>query len=304
MTTACHSLHLDPMRDLRLPLMLAKYPMVAMAAGATSIHHSFTENGVRYYVNVASEEPKRLATLTDADVLIYVVSYLALQLNRGLDLQRTIPFCTADVLRTLGRSPGGRQAQLLDESIERLHGTTVNSNFAPPGCTAPRFESLISHIERAPRTRRITAVHVGEWLIDQVRRHRFAKTTPASLRLRGLARVVNNWAIAHVQNAPNPKWEISIDRAYFKAGGDRQPKARGGLRKFRHALKRLADQRPLPGFRLTLHTVPGREVFGIERIVQFDDATLTPAGPPYLAPDVSTDLSTPNEFVIHLFDDV
>jgi hypothetical protein len=300
MTTVRHSLHLDPMRDLRLPLMLAKYPVVAMASGATSLHHAFTENGARYFINVASEEPKRLATLTDADVLIYVVSYLALQLNRRLDLQLKIPFCTADVLRTLGRSPGGRQAQLLDESVERLHGTTINSNYALLGCTPPRFESLISCIERAPRTRRITAIHVGQWLIDQVRQRRIVKLTPASLRLRGLARVVNNWAVAHVQNAPSAKWEISVDRAHLKAGGDRQPQARGDLRKFRHALKQLIHQNPLPGFRLALSTTPGDQTFSIERVVQFAGALPTTTEPPHLE-DIN--FATTNAFVVRLFDD-
>lgn len=241
-------LQLEPHRDMRQLSVLAKLPLVATAPGTQSIKSVLKEHGVDYHFATSADGHDSMATLADADVLIYAASVIAAAKNAGADLSPVIPFRPTPILRFLGRPLGGRQNVLLQAAVYRLHNTTISSNYNAGGCVVPTFDTLISRIDYAEGTRRIRSITVGDWFVDQIRLNLILKLDPASLKLRGLERRVYGWASAHVNRIAAEPWAIPLNYAWFKSGGQHQPESPGGFRKFRHAIRLLVARNALPGF--------------------------------------------------------
>ena len=86
------------------------------------------------YVNVFPNAEFGMATIWDADVLIWAASTLNAMKKRGMnDLPRTISFQAYDLLKTIGRNTGGHEYQLLRDGLGRLQSTTISTNIRPKG---------------------------------------------------------------------------------------------------------------------------------------------------------------------------
>ncbi len=81
------------------------------------------------FVNVYPNQEFGMATIWDADILIWAASTLNGMKNRGVnDLPRTFNVQPYDLLKAICRDTGGRQYLLLRESLGRLQATTVVTN--------------------------------------------------------------------------------------------------------------------------------------------------------------------------------
>lgn len=70
-----------------------------------------------------------MATIWDADILIWAASVLCDMKNRGTnDIPRTLTFQPHDLLKAIGRATGGRDYVLLRECMERLKSTAITTN--------------------------------------------------------------------------------------------------------------------------------------------------------------------------------
>ena len=86
------------------------------------------------FVNVFATPEFGMATIWDADVLIWAASALNNMRKSGCnDLPRTLHFQPYDLLKTIGRDTGGREYQLLREALGRLQATTIMTNIRPKG---------------------------------------------------------------------------------------------------------------------------------------------------------------------------
>ena len=81
------------------------------------------------FVNVYPNQEFGMATIWDADILIWSASMLNNLRRQGKnDLPRTLHFQPYDLLKTIHRPTGGRQYHLLRESLGRLQATTIVTN--------------------------------------------------------------------------------------------------------------------------------------------------------------------------------
>jgi plasmid replication initiation protein len=96
------------------------------------------------YVKVFATPEFGMATIWDADVLIWASSTLNNMRNNGYnDLPRTLHFQAYDLLKTIGRDTGGRDYQLLRDALGRLQATTIKTNIRPKGRKKERQFSWI-----------------------------------------------------------------------------------------------------------------------------------------------------------------
>jgi plasmid replication initiation protein len=146
------------------------------------------------FVTVQPHQDYGMATIWDADILIWAASVLCDMKNRGTnDIPRELKFQPHDLLRAIARSTGGRDYAQLRDSLERLKTTVVTTNM---------------RVKRGQKTTMFSWIDGWEDLID-------ASTKES----RGLTLTVSDWFYRGVTEDGGV---LSIDPAYFGITGGRE----------------------------------------------------------------------------------
>jgi len=189
-----------------------------------------------------------MATIWDADILIWAATQIVEAADHGLRTSRFLRFTPYQILRATGRGTGFRQYRLLKAALQRLQSTVV-----------------LTTIRQGPNWRRHQFSWIGEWqeLVD------------GNGRCRGMEFVLPDWFYRGVLDR---SLVLTIDPAYFRLTGGierwlyrvarkhagRQPggwtfeirhlHAKSGslarLSDFALDLRRIAVRQPLPGYHL------------------------------------------------------
>ncbi|WP_140986184.1 replication initiator protein A [Asticcacaulis tiandongensis] len=153
----------------------------------------YTSPDGKVWVHVSSNPDYGMATIWDADILIYCASVLNDMKQRRInDIPRVLKIMPYDLLRSIGRPISGRSYELLGAALDRLQSTTIKTNI------------------RAEQRREATFSWLDNWsqLVD-------AKTE----RSRGLSISLSSWFYDGVLMNGGV---LSIDRAYFDITGGRE----------------------------------------------------------------------------------
>ena len=245
-----------PLRDQR---EMMERPFFSLAKTKRVKPIDYTSPDGKLWVNVSANPTYGMATIWDADILIYCASMLADMARRGVnDVPRTLHIMPYDLLRAIGRPTTGRAYELLAQSLDRLVSTTVKTNI------------------RAENRREATFSWLDGWtqLIDE-------KTE----RSRGMTLELSNWFWEGVLMKGGV---LSIDRAYFDISGGRErwlyrvarkhaggageagfaiamptlfekSGAEGEYRRFKFEIIKLADKNALPGYDLKIEGAKERK---------------------------------------------
>jgi len=244
-----------PLRDQR---EMMERPFFSLAKSKRVKPIDYRSPDGKLWVHVSANPDYGMATIWDADILIYCASMLADMARRGLnDVPRKLHLMPYDLLRAIGRQPTGRAYELLGQALDRLVATTVKTNI------------------RAENRREATFSWLDGWtqLVDE-------KTE----RSRGMTIELSNWFWEGVMMTGGV---LSIDRAYFDITGGRErwlykvarkhaggageagfaialptlfekSGAEGQYRRFKFEIARIVERDELPGYRLALETVEGQ----------------------------------------------
>ena len=153
----------------------------------------YTSPDGKTWVNVSANPNYGMATIWDADVLIYCASVLNdMKERRVNEIPRTLKVMPYDILRSIGRPVSGRSYELLGAALDRLQSTTIKTNI------------------RAEHRREATFSWLDSWsqLVDE-----------RSERSRGVSISLSSWFYEGVLMAGGV---LSIDRAYFEITGGRE----------------------------------------------------------------------------------
>jgi plasmid replication initiation protein len=210
------------------------------------------------FVTVQPHQDYGMATIWDADILIWAASVLCDMKNRGTnDIPRELKFQPHDLLKAIMRSTGGRDYAQLRDSLERLKTTVVTTNM---------------RVKRGQKTTMFSWIDGWEDLID-------ANTKES----KGITLTVSDWFYRGVTEDGGV---LSIDPAYFSITGGRErwlyrvarkhaggngadgfaitmptlfekSGAEGTYRRFKFELLRIIQRNDLPGFSLAIQ--PERE---------------------------------------------
>lgn len=201
-----------------------------------------------------------MATIWDRDILLYLNGHLAYRLDqvRPVSLHnskkmRTFQFTIADYMNATRRS-GGNRYRLLQESLNRLLGTIVQTDLATNGLRNESGFNLIANYSILGKTdetdlsKIMVEVTISSWSYNAVwareiltlSNEYFSITSSLKRRLYELAR----------KNCGSfPQWKIGLEHLQNRVGST------APLRNFRLALKKAASENDLPQYGLRLDTV-------------------------------------------------
>jgi plasmid replication initiation protein len=146
------------------------------------------------FVTVQPHQDYGMATIWDADILIWAASVLCDMKNRGTnDIPRELKFQPHDLLKAIGRSTGGRDYLQLRDALERLKTTVVTTNI---------------RTQRNKKNAMFSWIDGWEDLVD-------AQTKES----RGMTLTVSDWFYRGVTEDGGV---LSIDPAYFSITGGRE----------------------------------------------------------------------------------
>ncbi|WP_197420574.1 replication initiator protein A [Sphingomonas sp. CCH5-D11] len=234
---------------------LMAYPFFSLAKSHRTAPIDFKAGSIAIRVEAVPEHG--MATIWDADVLIWAASQIVEARDRGAKPSRLMAATPYEILLFVGRGTSIRDYQRLKAGLDRLQSTTVATSIRQP--TAKRM-------------------HRFSWINE------WKETADASGRPLGIELIVPDWFFSAVMD---DALVLTIDRAYFDLTGGlerwlyrlvrkhagrqtggwsfdlKHLHAKSGVlsryANFACELRALVARQPLPGYRLTLERTAGAE---------------------------------------------
>ena len=188
-----------------------------------------------------------LATIFDKDILLYLASSLMAAKNVGQALSKTVRFTTYDYIIATNKALGGVQYKQLQEGLERLNGTLIQTNIETGGKKITKEFGLIESWEVIKEDGKLTSIEVtlSDWFYNSILgnavltidKDYFRLRKPTERRLYELAR-------KHCGN--QTVWKIKLDNLQAKLGVTSQ------IKLFRFNIKKIAQTNHLPEYNIAI----------------------------------------------------
>lgn len=212
----------------------------------------------KVWVHVSASPEYGMATIWDADILIYCASALADMARRGVnDIPRKLHLMPFDLLRAIGRPTTGRAYELLGQALDRLVATTVKTNIRADNRREATFSWLDGWTqlvdEKTERSHGMT-IELSNWFYEGVLMQGGVLSIDRAYfdipggRERWLYKVARK----HAGGAGEGGFAISMPTLFEKSG------AEGQYRRFKFEIAKIAERNELPGFSLTLEQADGK----------------------------------------------
>lgn len=205
------------------------------------------------YVNVIPHQEYGMATIWDADILIWAASVICdLQNKKQNDIPRTLTFMPYDLLKAIGRGTGGSHYFRLREGLYRLRNTSIETNIRVPRGQKKANFSWISEftdlVDPETNESRGMSITLSDWFYEGALREggvlaidpRYFQITGG--RERWLYRVARK----HAGGAGREGFAISLPILHEKSGTE------GTYRRFKFEIAKIVRENDLPGFFLAL----------------------------------------------------
>jgi plasmid replication initiation protein len=191
-----------------------------------------------------------MATIWDADVLIWAASQIVRAENLGLTTSRFFRFTPYQLLRGVGRPTGNQQYLLLKAALARLQSTVVATTIRNGEHWRRRQFSWINEWEEmSTRTGRVEGMEfvLPEWFYSSVVDRSLVLTIdPAYFRLTGgIERWLYRVARKHAGHQPDG-WVFEIAHLHTKSG------SLARISDFALDIRRIAGRQRLPGYSLLI----------------------------------------------------
>ena len=205
-----------------------------------------------------------MATIWDADVLIWAASQIVAAENNGLTTSRFVRFTPYHLLRAIGRPTGNHQYLLLKAALARLQSTVIATTIRNgPHWRRRQFSWINEWEEMTTRAGRVEGMEfvLPEWFYNSVIDRSLVLTIdPAYFRLTGgIERWLYRVARKHAGRQRHG-WLFEFAHLHQKSG------SLARLSDFALDLRRIAARQPLPGYRLQIEREDGRELLRIRPV--------------------------------------
>ncbi len=244
-----------PLRDQR---EMMERPFFSLAKSKRVKPIDYRSPDGKLWVHVSANPDYGMATIWDADILIYCASVLADMARRGInDLPRKLHLMPYDLLRAIGRPTTGRAYELLGQALDRLVATTIKTNIRAENRREATFSWLDGWTqlvdERTERSRGMT-IELSNWFYEgvvmtggvlSIDRAYFDLTG-------GRERWLYKVARKHAGGAGEAGFAISMPTLFEKSG------AEGQYRRFKFEIAKIAERNELPGYTLALEMPAGK----------------------------------------------
>ena len=232
---------------------LMAYPFFSLAKSRRTAPIDFRSGGVT--VRVEGTQEHGIATIWDADILIWAASQIVEARDTGIRPSRRMQATPYEILRFIGRGTSLRDYQRLKAALDRLQSTTVATSIRETtGRRLHRFSWINEWKERTDAK----GVPLGlelilpDWFFAGVLDEALVLTIdPAYFKLTG---GIERWLYRLVRKHGGKQrdgWQFDFPYLYRKSGSLAQP------RDFARDLRLLAARQSLPGYVLSVERWPG-----------------------------------------------
>lgn len=212
-------------------------------------------------VQVLAMPAHGMATIWDADVLIWAASQIVAAENNGLATSRFFRFTPYHLLRAIGRPTGNHQYVLLKAALARLQSTVIATTIRNgPHWRRRQFSWINEWEELTTHAGRVEGMEfvLPEWFYNSViDRSLVLNIDPAYFRLTGgIERWLYRVARKHAGHQHHG-WLFEVAHLHVKSG------SLARISDFAIDLRRIAARQPLPGYRLDIEREGGRELLRV-----------------------------------------
>lgn len=238
---------------------LMERPFFSLAKARRTVPIRYASGGVQVEVFAVPEHG--LATIWDADVLIWAASQIVEAQNLGFNTSRFLRFTPYQLLMATRRGTGIRAYDLLKRALDRLQSTSIRTTIRHGERWRRHQFSWINEWELL--TRHNGQVEGMEFVLPEwfyrgvIDRTLVLAIDPAYFRLTGgLERWLYRVARKHAGRQPQG-WRFDFAHLHEKSG------SLARRSDFAVQLRRLILRQPLPGYRLFREIEDGRELLHI-----------------------------------------
>ncbi|KAB2726496.1 replication initiator protein A [Brucella anthropi] len=241
---------------------LMERPFFSLAKAKRIVPIRYASGDVRVEVFAVPEHG--MATIWDADVLIWAASQIVEAQNHGLVTSRFLRFTPYQLLTATGRGTGIRAYELLKGALDRLQSTSIRTTIRHDKQWRRHQFSWINEWEMLTRhDGRVEGMEfvLPDWFYRGViDRTLVLAIDPAYFRLSGgLERWLYRVARKHAGRQPEG-WRFEFSHLHRKSGSLARPSD------FALHMRRLIMRQPLPGYRLAREIEDGRELLRIQPV--------------------------------------
>ena len=220
-----------------------------------------------------------MATIWDADILIWAASQIVEARDAGLRTSRLMVATPYEILKFIGRGTSLRDYQRLKAALDRLQSTTVSTSIRQPAeGRRHRFSWINEWKERTDRDGRPDGIEmiVPDWFYQAVLDNALVLTIDRAYfdLTGGLDRWLYRLVRKHGGKQRNG-WRFDFRHLHQKSG------ALSPFKRFAFELRDIVRRQPLPGYTLFLEIeIGGRMLLAFERIAACGQAVdcVVPSG--------------------------
>jgi plasmid replication initiation protein len=212
----------------------------------------------KVWVEVSPHQKYGMATIWDADVLIWAASQVVEHKRRGEALGRVLRFRPNELLRAIGRADkvtgkaSGERYADLKAALDRLKNTSIRTNIRMlRGNRLRHAEGSFSWIDEwryveVEGEPPMMELELSRWVYEGIlEQGGVLAIDPAYFAIEGgLERALYRIARKHV--GQQEEFRIGLETLYAKTGSD------AGVREFRRMMKRIVERGRLPGYSIAL----------------------------------------------------
>lgn len=206
------------------------------------------------YIKVTSHPEHGMATIWDADILIWCISKIMAERERGQnDFSPTIYTTPHELLTGIARGTSGRDYTELMSAIRRLRSTDVETNIRAGRRRFVAFhylEQLAGEGSEPDDVNQLKtiALTLPKWIFDGIMNANVLTLDREYFLLKGgLERAVYRIVRKHA-GVQEGGWLVKVDTLCAKTGSE------GSLKKFAFRMRELAKQDDLPGYIMRMTT--------------------------------------------------
>jgi len=226
-------------------------PFFSLSKGKRIKPIEYTSPDGKIFVKVTSNPEYGIATIWDADILIWAASQIIRLVEAGhTNIPRTLRFFPYDLLKGLGRDPRGKRGyELLRATLNRLRATTVQTNIRSNGLkkanTFGWLDSWQEITDEYTGQSKGMALTIPDWFYQGVlMRGGVLSIHPNYFELTGgFERLLYRVARKHA-GMQEQGFYISVPTLFEKSGSD------GIYRRFKHEIRKVVERDNIPEYHL------------------------------------------------------
>lgn len=190
-----------------------------------------------------------VATIHDKDILLYCAGYLRAAINDGETPSPFIRFTAYDFFISTNRTTCGQYYKNFEDCLNRLRGTTINTNIKTGGVSIAKGFGLIDSWEAIKRDNENRAIAIeiklSDWLYNAILANELLTINRDYFRLRKpIERRIYEIARKHCGDAPS--FKVGLDTLKKKIG------TTALLRKLRYQIREIEKTNHLPDYEIAL----------------------------------------------------